>query len=337
MVLIDNAVINNVLCFLSTSRHVLSEQSIISSCMTFYKEDLIVKAKEVLFNCIVDTIPRRKGNNKTKSDITDMLVALKTCDDKQTPLPTFLCDGFAKMPPGSGFESMAEHIMRLVNEVSAMKDEIRNQKDEIKALKNQGGTSSANKVPPKSSNHSSAAQQNKAVNEKAKVDSNATSTAPAEGDCTEQTSVEPPISSVLSSAAPIFVPKNDDTVQNTGNEKNHYAWHTVDYKKKNKRALKGSKPASGLFKGVQETKDLYVGRCNPTVKDDDIKKYIKEEMETDVISIDVISKSDSPVKAFKVTLKSKDIEKLLDANLWPENIRVRKYFSKFSERKSNTQ
>ena len=142
---------------------------------------------------------------------------------------------------------------------------------------------------------------------------------------------------MLNSAAAVFVPKSDDNSDQNTNNQNQNPWNTVIHRKKRKSALKGSKQVSGSFKGVQDSKDLYVGRCNPEVKENDIIKYIQDELKCNVIACSVISKTAAPVKAFKVSLKSNELEKLLDAALWPEYIRVRKYLSKFNERKPNSQ
>ena len=44
-----------------------------------------------------------------------------------------------------------------------------------------------------------------------------------------------------------------------------------------------------------------------------------------------LSRIDADVKSFKVTVNSENRDKLLDGNLWPENVHVRKYFSKSSK------
>ena len=99
--------------------------------------------------------------------------------------------------------------------------------------------------------------------------------------------------------------------------------------------VKGSKQSTGALKGVRDSKDLYVGRCNPDVKTEDIKNYVKDEAGIDVIYCCIISKDDAPVKAFKITVIAEDADKLLDPSIWPNNIRVRKYFSRTSGRNSN--
>ena len=47
---IDNAIVSNVLCYISTARQTYSNQNILSICNSFYSCDKIVEAKELLFS-----------------------------------------------------------------------------------------------------------------------------------------------------------------------------------------------------------------------------------------------------------------------------------------------
>ena len=49
-----------------------------------------------------------------------------------------------------------------------------------------------------------------------------------------------------------------------------------------------------------------------------------------------LSRIDADVKSFKVTVNSENRDKLLDGNLWPENVHVRKYFSQVVEMAETT-
>ena len=106
-------------------------------------------------------------------------------------------------------------------------------------------------------------------------------------------------------------------------------WTTVNNnRRRRKRSLiKGSRKDTGL-KGIQETRDLYIGRCHTSVSIDEIVKYINDVTGIQPISGIQISKPEVTVKAFKVTVGSSDIEKLLDGEVWPENICVRKYLNR---------
>ena len=97
--------------------------------------------------------------------------------------------------------------------------------------------------------------------------------------------------------------------------------------KEEKKPNKSSRKDTGL-KGIQETRDLYIGRCHTSVSIDDIMKYINDITVIQPSSGIQISKPEVAVKAFKVTVGSSDIENLRDAEVWPENICVRKYLNR---------
>ena len=44
--------INNVLCYASTARHSMRHDDIAKVCLTYYKEEEILKAKDTLFNLV---------------------------------------------------------------------------------------------------------------------------------------------------------------------------------------------------------------------------------------------------------------------------------------------
>ena len=54
-------------------------------------------------------------------------------------------------------------------------------------------------------------------------------------------------------------------------------WTTVQ--RRTRSFITGSKSAaSDNFKGVEETRDIYLGRCNSTVSVDIITRYVKREL-----------------------------------------------------------
>ena len=105
---------------------------------------------------------------------------------------------------------------------------------------------------------------------------------------------------------------------------------TLVQRRKPKKYLTGSKAsASGALQGLQQTKDLYVGRCMSSVETNDIVDYIKSEFDINFDKCVCISKEEYHAKAFKVTVLSNQIDELLAPEQRPEHIRVRKYFVRF--------
>ena len=121
---ISNAIQNNVLCYLTSARHTLSRDSIVSACLAFYGGDEIVSAKEIVFTYANETVISRRGKSKVSADITDILELLRRRNEDNFEFPKFLADGYGKMPPSAGFEVIAEHIVGLINELQSVKVEI---------------------------------------------------------------------------------------------------------------------------------------------------------------------------------------------------------------------
>ena len=127
---IKNAVINGVLCYLSSARHTLTDQAMCTICLSFYNSDKISEAKELLFKIGNETTVKRRGEAKSKADLMDIINLLRKLDENRANVPKFVADNFCTMPPASGFETIAEHIINLTMEISTLKNEIQNLKDE---------------------------------------------------------------------------------------------------------------------------------------------------------------------------------------------------------------
>ena len=80
------------------------------------------------------------------------------------------------------------------------------------------------------------------------------------------------------------------------------------------------------LKAADNTMDVYVGRCSIEVTCDLLKDYIEKEIGVPMVTCIELSNEPSKMKSFKVSVLSVHRVKLLDADKWPENIRVRKFF-----------
>ena len=102
-------------------------------------------------------------------------------------------------------------------------------------------------------------------------------------------------------------------------------WQLVQTKRK-RETIKGTRKVAGEFKGAKRTAALYIGRCDPSVTPDVLKKYIDTELKIPIISCTQISNENSEVKSFKVLVEADVLIDLLGPSMWPENIVVRKFF-----------
>ena len=79
---------------------------------------------------------------------------------------------------------------------------------------------------------------------------------------------------------------------------------------------------------MQATRELYIGRCDPSVEIEDLRKYIKDTADVTILNCNVLSQPGLHVESFKVTLKKSDADALMDSSIWPENVYIRKYFNR---------
>ena len=101
----------------------MTDQALVSICLSYYSSDAIIQAKEVLYTFVNDSIVRRRGDGRAKADLSDMIALLRRIDE-DISIPSFVCDNFRSMPPASGFEAIADHIVNLMCEISTLRSEV---------------------------------------------------------------------------------------------------------------------------------------------------------------------------------------------------------------------
>ena len=123
-------VTNGVLCFLTTARQSYSTENLILMCISFYSHERILDAKKVLFSLTGgESAITRRGEGKFRSDISDILIQIKKTEENGTELPDFVADSYKSMPPSSGFEVLAEHVVCLIDEINSLREEVISLKD----------------------------------------------------------------------------------------------------------------------------------------------------------------------------------------------------------------
>lgn len=101
-------------------------------------------------------------------------------------------------------------------------------------------------------------------------------------------------------------------------------WKTVKLRKPD--IMKGKKSFTGAFKGVKQTLDVYIGRCEKSVSVSDLVDYIKTELKIEALACDCLSNEIFYLKSFKVTVYAENREIMFNPEMWPEDIIVRRYF-----------
>lgn len=123
-VTLKTPIINGVLCYISTARHSMRVDDITRICHAFFKDDDIIKAKDLLCELTGEKSKRRRNENRIIHELSDILDLFKKCDDANTDLPKFVVDSFDGLPPSSGFEIIAETLISLNDEIISLKKEV---------------------------------------------------------------------------------------------------------------------------------------------------------------------------------------------------------------------
>ena len=117
-------IINGVLCYISTARHSMRTDDITRICHAFFKDEAIIKAKDLLCELTGEKSKRRRNENKIVHELGDILESFKKCDDANVELPKFVVDSFDGLPPSSGFEIIAGTLISLNEEIVLLRKEV---------------------------------------------------------------------------------------------------------------------------------------------------------------------------------------------------------------------
>ena len=121
---LGNIYLDSLLCYASTARHSLKNDEIIRICIAFYKEAEIINSKDLLCDLIGLKGKRRRNENRLVNEMKDIMDMLIHCDDNSIRLPKFVADSYNGLPPTSGFEVVANYILKLNEELSNLREEV---------------------------------------------------------------------------------------------------------------------------------------------------------------------------------------------------------------------
>jgi len=350
---VDNAIVNGVLCYISTARNSHDDDTLLKICQAFYTTEVVVEAKKVLFGVTGEAVVTRRGPGKLRSDISDIVTQFRNLEESNTVLPRFLADSYNSVPPVSGFEVLADHIIGQLTEIGTLKEEVSSLKETVDKIEDSnitdvkedlhdiknllrschashgdhsqllGDCSRGGMIVHPSS--ASGVNKSKPVVGKAAQRSNKNNYKNFKQSKNSLSSdISPPSIPVIRDIQPSSRSTSGGLVDLSGGSANEN-WTVVNRSRKSE-LIRVERPVEGNLRGVGGTLDLYVGRCDASVNCQILKSYIETEIPIDVVNCKLISKEDIAVKSFKITVAASDREKLLHPSLWPKHVSVRKYF-----------
>ena len=105
-------------------------------------------------------------------------------------------------------------------------------------------------------------------------------------------------------------------------------WQTVrrhHRRKKNNKISGTLLPGNGGLIGVERIFDLYLGGCATHTSIGDALSHIKDQCNINA-ECEALQCSSRFFKAFKITVKASEKEKLLSASIWPRGVFINNYF-----------
>ena len=301
----------------------------------------------------------RRGDGRLKSDLMDILALFNKCELNNVQLPKFLADGFDTMPPMSGYEILAEHIVDLVTQVSELKQQVKTLNEsaldikatnvaEVKedlhdiktilldkpsqfrkkamACSPKESYSTITSGPHKQSKSASVQGNNQGKDGNVSTEDSNISFSSGKGGLPFQLS-DSTFPSGKCRLPLLAEPTEKEVLVTEDADEDNSRWQVVSRQRRKKNGIHGSKKCDSGIRGVKRTMDIYIGRLDPSVSGDDLTTYIENDLGVNSVSCSCLSKLNAEIKSFKVTVNADDRDRLLDGRLWPENIIVRKFFS----------
>ena len=107
MSVLQDTIMDGLLCYISTAKDSFTEQALVSILASFYGAEKISAAKEMLFDAM-KTTGWKRAEGDFKADLNDIISLFRKGDEKDSSAPKVASDGFRETPPSSDFEVIPE-------------------------------------------------------------------------------------------------------------------------------------------------------------------------------------------------------------------------------------
>lgn len=326
---INNAIINDVLCYLSTSKDTIPAAELIVIVHGYYDQAKISSAKTLLCQVSGLTSTKRRAEDKIRMEIRDMLDLFEKIEKNKTAMPKFLAERYDSLPPSNGFSLAARNMVNLLDRV----DQLNRGLDDFFETKNAMMEGMADQADLKAE----ISEIKVKINKIDKATEDKLLKIPTANVPLNQINsvVVPTMAQMVARPAPREARNNiratpADSVQNDGRSSGNT--NTVDRKNETRR-----RPNQGLFgtrnsqtpgglRGSRRPMDLYIGRCELDTTVKNVIDHCKSACNIDVIDCSELIVKSSMFKAFKISVTLRERNILLDPECWPEGVVVRKFY-----------
>lgn len=337
----ENLMINDVLCFLSTSRDTLTSDEAIISATAFYNSDDILSAKKIIFSLCKEKLTVRRScpehPNPTVADIQDIINLLHKHDKGKKVFPKFVAESHNSLPPSAGFLAFARAFNRIRDELSEVKEELK----QVKEAKNK-----ENRILEESTDlKQDIADIKSMLLLKSVVATPSDMTTPVYTQATQQPTQavsNAPIMSYSdafkSTTAPFIGERPRKTFSNNFKDNQMFAGsrnftnniqRTYGPRKQNNiiGTYRNSDDSAFGFSSAPRKLDIYVGKCDLSTTAAKILNFCKNKINSDAIECTELMTKNEWYKCFKVTADFNVRDQLLTPDFWPCGVIVRKFIA----------
>ena len=107
----------------------------------------------------------------------------------------------------------------------------------------------------------------------------------------------------------------------------HGQWLLVDRRRQRPPDIRGKKGnLNHAFKGALPLTDIYIGGCDKTCTENDLKDYCTNAIKVNVHKCAPLTTRSEYTKCFRIKVDVLSKEKIMLPDMWPENIIIRKYY-----------
>lgn len=337
----DNRIIvNELLCYARHHVDRSSGQAIWDAITNFYTADEIKMAKGILWSVYDDVLPdthdrrdsiARSAYEREAWDIIEAMVKLSESDTEEHFI--FVAINLNRLPNHAPEEiNVASILQRLINverKTATMERVIEKNTESITTLYDTGvhNNSYAN-VAARPTSPSSTPGATTAASPPPSSSPVAQSVAIAPA-AVSGPAPEPPTRIVVSNAGPPIQRANGGARVVADPTQAPQPGQPGQRPRRPRRTVYGTREHNTLRSAPSTTK-LFVFRINKDVTEDDIKQFLNDDGIQDS-DIECVSHENANAKSFKVTLNSKDKDRVMSPDFWPDGVACRLFY----ERKSN--
>jgi hypothetical protein len=305
------------LCFIQNKFSKVNKMDLTTTLVEFYNIDELVNAKKMLYEFAetldmenLPTFTERKGNNKLRTNVDDILTLYTLLDVNKVKLPQYAALNLQRLPstgvPSADFAALATVVSELRDQVVTLTkrmDDDRNDKD--RTAINSSPVKPRTNFVPLSSLVDDDDPQPSTILRPVSVSSSNGPRAAVEQHPVNQGSWAARAASLVSAPGSLGAPQHVSPPRPV--------------------ARRGKRQSDGAVKAVPRTLTCFVGRLDPVTTESDLKNYLLDVGIKDAICKKMESKDGRVFKtaAFRVSCKEQFRDLFYDESSWPDGALLR--------------